>query len=137
MMRNFVRPRQSSENNALETLVLVGLCCLALFSIGCAGAIGSKPNPPSGGPSVSLTSPANGATVSGVVTITASATDSVGIASVQFLVDGANLGSKVTASPYSVSWNTAQTSNGSHTLAAQAVNTAGKTATSSNVNVTV
>src|SRR5438046_7045082 len=39
-------------------------------------------------PTVSITSPANGATVSGTITVTASAADNVGVAGVQFRVDG-------------------------------------------------
>ncbi len=58
-------------------------------------------------PTVSLTAPANGATVSGMVSVTASATDNVGVVGVQFLLDGANLGAEDTSGPYSVSWNTA------------------------------
>src|SRR5207244_13172565 len=67
-------------------------------------------------PTVSLTAPGNGATVSGTTTVSASASDNVGAAGVQFLVDGSNLGSEDTASPYSVSWNTSTASNGSHSL---------------------
>jgi hypothetical protein len=88
-------------------------------------------------PTVSITSPANGATVGGTITILASASDNVGVASVQILVDGAPLGAKDTTSPYSAQWNTASVSNGSHTIAAQAWDLAGNTATSSNVVVTV
>ena len=88
-------------------------------------------------PTVSITSPANGATVIGTITISASASDNVGVASVQFLVDGSPLGAKDTTSPYSTQWNTASVSNGSHTIAAQAWDVAGNTATSSNVVVTV
>jgi hypothetical protein len=88
-------------------------------------------------PTVSITAPTNGATLSSTVTVSASASASVGIASVQFLLDGGNLGTNVTSSPYSVQWNTAQTSNGSHTLAAKATDTAGNMATSSAITVTV
>ena len=49
---------------------------------------------------------APGGTVSGTVTMTATATDNVGVAGVQFLLDGANLGAEDTSSPYSLSWNT-------------------------------
>jgi len=139
-MRDSVTGRKGFQMGPLRTVLLAWVLGLTLFGLGCAGATNSKsPNPSGNGsnPSVSITSPSNGAAVGGVVTITASATDSAGIASVQFLLDGASLGSKVTTSPYSVSWNTAQTSNGSHTLSAQAVNTGGNTATSSNVEVTV
>jgi hypothetical protein len=88
-------------------------------------------------PTVSITSPANGATVGGTITITASASDNVGVASVQFLLDGAALGSKDTSAPYSVQWATSQSSSGIHTLAAQAWDAAGNTATSGTVTVTV
>ncbi len=87
--------------------------------------------------SVSITSPANGATVSGTVTVSATATDSLTVVSVQFLLDGADLGSKVTSAPYSVQWNTTSASSGAHTLMAQAVDTAGNSATSGPVSVTI
>jgi hypothetical protein len=88
-------------------------------------------------PAVSVTAPANGATVSGVVSVTATASDNVGIAGVQFLLDGANLGSEDTTAPYSVSWNVATASVGTHTLAAVARDTAGNTQTSATITVTV
>ncbi|HUA58245.1 MAG TPA: Ig-like domain-containing protein [Verrucomicrobiae bacterium] len=88
-------------------------------------------------PSVSISSPANGATVSGTVTLTANAASTAGIASVQFVVDGANLGSPVTAAPYSLALNTATLANGSHTITATAKDTAGNSATSSPVTITV
>ena len=69
-------------------------------------------------PTVSLTDPANGATVSGTVTLTATATDNVGVAGVQFMVDGTAAGRRGHRSPYSVSWNTTTATNGSHTLTA-------------------
>ncbi|HEY2547601.1 MAG TPA: Ig-like domain-containing protein [Candidatus Acidoferrum sp.] len=87
--------------------------------------------------SVSITSPSSGATVSGTISVTASATASAGVASVQFLLDGANLGTADTTSPYAVSWNTTTASNGGHVLAAKATDKSGNSATSSNVNVTV
>src|SRR5206468_3434769 len=65
-------------------------------------------------PTVSITSPASGATVSGTFTVTANASDNVGVAGVQFLLDGANLGAEDTAAPYSVSWSTTTATNGSH-----------------------
>src|SRR5438094_735440 len=88
-------------------------------------------------PSVSITSPAAGATVSGTVPVTASASDNVGVAGVQFKLDGANLGAEVTAAPYSVSWNTTSATNGSHTLTAAARDAAGNVTTSAGVTVTV
>ena len=51
-------------------------------------------------PSVSVTAPAAGATVHGTTAVTATASDNVGVVSVQFQLDGANLGGPVTAAPY-------------------------------------
>jgi hypothetical protein len=86
---------------------------------------------------VSITSPTSGATVSSTITISATASDNVGVAGVQFKLDGANLGAEVTTAPYSISWNTTTTSNGSHTLTAVARDAAGNTGTSAAVTVTV
>ena len=89
-------------------------------------------------PTVSITTPSNGATVSGAsVTVSATASDNVGVSGVQFKLDGANLGSEDTTSPYSITWDTTTASNGSHSLTAVARDAAGNTTTSSTVNVTV
>ncbi len=88
-------------------------------------------------PTVSITSPGNGATISGTVTVSCNAADNVGVASVQFQCDGANIGSALTTSPYSVSMNTASYQNGSHTLTAIARDAAGNQTTSASVTVTI
>jgi hypothetical protein len=64
------------------------------------------------GPSVSITSPANGATVSSTVSVSANASSSAGIASVQFQLDGANLGPALTTAPYTYSWDTTEVPQG-------------------------
>jgi trehalose-6-phosphatase len=88
-------------------------------------------------PTVSITAPSSGATVSGSVQVTASASDDVGVAGVQFYLDGSTLGAEVTASPFAVSWNTTAASNGAHTLTATARDAAGNNTTSAGVTVTV
>src|SRR5439155_27220049 len=88
-------------------------------------------------PTVSISSPTSGASVPGTITVSASATDDVGVVGVQFKVDGVNLGAEVTTAPYAVSWNTTTASNGAHSLTAVARDAAGNTATSSAVSVTV
>jgi hypothetical protein len=88
-------------------------------------------------PTVSLTAPAASATVSGSVSVTATAADNVGVSNVQFRLDGANLGSADSSSPYSVSWDTTAAGNGAHTLTAVARDAAGNTTTSTAVSVTV
>ena len=88
-------------------------------------------------PTASVTAPAAGSVVSGNVTVSASASDNVGVAGVQFLLDGASLGAEDTTAPYSMAWDTATASNGVHTLQARARDTAGNLGTSSSVTVTV
>jgi hypothetical protein len=88
-------------------------------------------------PTVSISAPASGATVSGTVTLTASAADNVGVAAVHFNVDGVNLGGELLTPPYQASWNTSLTLNGPHTLTAVARDAAGNATTSAGVNVTV
>ena len=88
-------------------------------------------------PSVSMTAPTEGATLSGSVNVTANASDNVGVAGVQFKLDGQNLGSEDTTAPYSTSWNTTTASNAGHTLTAVARDAAGNTRTATIVNVTV
>jgi len=89
-------------------------------------------------PTVSITAPANGATVSGAaVAVSANASDNVGVVGVQFKLDGANLGVEVLSAPYSISWNTTGATSGSHSLTAIARDAAGNTATSAAVSVTV
>ncbi len=87
-------------------------------------------------PSAAITSPTNGAAVSGNVAINATASDNIGIQRVEFLLDGGLLGSDASA-PYGMTWNSATASNGAHTLLARAVDLAGNTGTSAAVGVTV
>jgi hypothetical protein len=80
----------------------------------------------------------SGATVSGTSqAVSANASDVVGVAGVQFKLDGANLGAEDAMAPYSASWNTTTSTNGSHTLTALARNLLGLTTTSTPVTVTV
>jgi len=78
-------------------------------------------------PTVNMLSPLNGQTVSGMITVSAAAFDNVAVAGVQFLLDGTNLGPELTQTPYQIGWNTASTSNGTHTLTARARDTSGYT----------
>ena len=88
-------------------------------------------------PTVQLTAPSAGSTVSGNVTVNASAQDDVAVAGVQFRLDGQDLGAEDTSAPYSFAWNTAAAPNGAHTLAAVARDASGNRTTSASVTVTV
>ena len=88
-------------------------------------------------PSVSVTAPLAGQNVAGSITVSASASDNVGVVGVQLKLDGANLGAEFTSPPYSLSWNTTGAANGSHALTAVARDAAGNSTVSAPVTVTV
>jgi hypothetical protein len=89
-------------------------------------------------PTVAITAPINGATLTGSVKVTASASDvgGSGIARVTFYLDGTLLATG-TQAPYSTQWNTKKSGKGQHRLTAIAQDNAGNTTTSSAVTVTV
>jgi len=89
-------------------------------------------------PSVYINSLSSGATVVGTsVSLAAGAYDNVGIASVQFRLDGVNLGAAITSPPFSMSWNSTTVANGTHSLTAVAKDPSGNQATASAVMFTV
>ena len=88
-------------------------------------------------PTVALTAPADGATVTGVVSLTANAADNVGVSGVRFRLDGADLGVEDTAAPYGIQWDTRLVPNGQHALTAVARDAAGNRTTATAVTVTV
>src|SRR6185295_9239325 len=71
----------------------------AAQDIGADEFVSQTPPPPDTAPSVAISAPANSATVSGTVTISATASDDVGVVGVQFKVDGANRGAEDTSAP--------------------------------------
>jgi hypothetical protein len=104
-------------------------------------AQGSTSSPPPSSdttkPTVSVTSPVGGSTVSGSISVAATATDNVGVVGVQFKVDGVNVGAEDTTAPYGVTWATTGVGNGTHSVTAVARDAAGNTTTSAAVTVTV
>lgn len=93
-------------------------------------------NPDSTPPTVTLTGPGNGATVSGTITITATAADNVSVSKVRFWVNSTYLGFDATA-PYTRSLNTTTLANGPHDIKVQSVDNAGNLSTLETVTVTV
>ena len=81
-------------------------------------------------PVVSITSPANGAYVSGSVSVSAKVTDNSGISQASFYVDGILKGT-VTSAPYSWMWNAKKEKSGSHTLTVKAWDALGNTGSAS------
>jgi hypothetical protein len=88
-------------------------------------------------PSVTLTTPANGVTVTGAsVAVSANASDNVGVTKVEFYLNTTLLATDTT-SPYGLNWNSTTVANGSYTLTARAYDNAGNMGTSTAVAVTV
>src|SRR5437867_1386032 len=87
-------------------------------------------------PSTSITSPSNGATVGGNVTVTSSASDNASVSKVELYIDGKYFATDTTAS-YSFLWNTSNYANGSHSLVTKAYDPTGTVGTSTTVTVTV
>ena len=94
-------------------------------------------------PLVQITSPAAGATLSGSVDIEASASDPVvsgattsGVKQVDFLVDGALVGTASGAAPYRITYNTAALNDGLHTIGARATDVAGNIGIASQILIT-
>ena len=96
------------------------------------------PPPPSDitPPTVQITSPSNGATVSGSLQISATASDNVKVTKVEFYYN-TNLIGIDTTEPYSIIWNTNTVPNGLYSITVKAFDAAGNAATSLAVNVVV
>ncbi|MFA5991610.1 MAG: PKD domain-containing protein [Candidatus Doudnabacteria bacterium] len=90
-------------------------------------------------PSVSITAPASGSTVSGAsVSVTAQALASTGtITNIKFYFDNTNLFGNSNSSPFSANWDTTLVSNGAHSIIAVATDSQGLVNTSSPVTLTV
>jgi len=86
-------------------------------------------------PSISITSPSNGANVSDTFSITTSVSAPNGVSKVEFYIDDITIGT-TTSSPYSISYNSSSLSSGSHKISATIFDSAGFKASSS-INVSV
>ena len=67
-------------------------------------------------PSVTITSPQSGSTVSEVVSVTCISTDNEGVEKVELWIDGVSTGITDNTEPYSLDWNTTTYDDGSHTI---------------------
>ncbi len=89
-------------------------------------------------PTVSISTPANGSTISDTTTISATATDNVGVTKVDFYKDTDTTPFATdTTSPFTSDLNTINIYNGSHTLYAKAYDMAGNIGTSSVITINV
>jgi hypothetical protein len=125
-----VLTESNATNDTVDTLLQIS---------GKSVTVISQTNPGTTPPTVSLTAPASGASLSGTVTLQASAaaTAPATVSAVQFLLDGQPLGSPVTSTPYTFNWTVGSTSLGSHTLSARATDSNGNVATAPGTTVNV
>ena len=84
-------------------------------------------------PNVTITNPLNGSAVSGVISVSVSATDNLEVVSVSLFIDGNAVGS-LTTSPYNFVWNTDNATIGTHAISATAKDAKSNTTT---VTITV
>ena len=114
----------------LGPILLIGLA-------GCGGGDGGGNGPDTDPPSVTISAPAPGATVSGGVTVSATASDNESVTGVRFEVDGEALGAEDTDPPYETAWDAGAATAGSHVLRATARDPSGNVGISDPVEVTV
>lgn len=98
-----------------------------------AGGGGGDTTPPT----TSVTAPSNGATVSGTTTVSATASDNVGVTKMEIYIDGALATSNTNSTSLLYSWNTTAAANGSHTIQSKAYDAANNVGSSSTISVTV
>ena len=117
----------------------VALTLIGILSIGACNDEATTGAGDSVPPTVAITTPPSGATLTGSVTVTATASDNSGtVAGVQFFLDGGTpLGAEITTAPFSSAWNTLTAANGSHTLTARARDGSGNQTVSTAVPVTL
>jgi O-glycosyl hydrolase len=86
---------------------------------------------------VSITSPTNGASVSGTITVSGTASDGESVTLVQLSVDNGSFSNASGTNTWSFSLDTAALSNAAHTLTAKATDSSGNTDTSNPISITV
>ena len=104
----------------------------AAVSVNVADVSGGDTQPPN----IALTSPADLAqNLGGTLTLSATATDNVGVVGVEFQIDGQTVGSEVTSAPYSVTVDSTVHSSGQHIIRARARDAAGNVSAWSRITV--
>ena len=125
---------RATPSRSADWLRLVALCA-TVAACGGGDDAAPAPAPAPGAPTVTITSPgALAGGLTGTVAISADASDDVGVASVEFQIDGTAL-STATVAPYGASVDSTQFASGQHVLRARAHDGAGNTSGWSSVVV--
>jgi CHRD domain/Bacterial Ig domain len=133
MYTRIIRIRAALHALALSSLLLAG-CGGGGGYDGGSSATNPPPAPPPAPPTIALTAPA--APVNRTVTLTANVTAAAGVTRVEFLVDGAVVGTS-TAAPYTFEWDTSTVADGTHSLTARVTDAANAVVTTAPVDVAV
>ncbi len=107
------------RDGKMKKATFIVIIVLSIFTTCLFGA--TKDTTP---PTVSITNPKDNAVVSGVVTIQVNASDSGGIAKVEFYVGDSKLGED-SSKPYEYSWDTKKMKDGTYVLTVKATDGAG------------
>jgi hypothetical protein len=128
---SYTTPATTSSDNGVQFTVVVSNTAGNMTSSAATLTV-NTPTPPI----VAITSPTNGATVSGTITVAGTASDAVGLSNIQVQVDGGAFSSASGTTNWTFSLGTAALSNAAHAITARATNTSGLTAsTTATVNV--
>lgn len=100
------------------------------------GSGGGEIAPDTTSPSVNITSPSSGSTISGLQDVNINASDDTAVTKVELYIDDVKYAETVT-SPYLFSLDTTKYSNGSHTIYAKGYDLAGNIGTSSSISVNI
>ena len=135
ILRGIVDPdhvltESNPNNNVTDTTLTI---------VGNTVTVGAQTHPNVPLPTVTVSNPTSGQTVSGTVTIsvTAGATAPATVSSVQMLLDGAPLGAPLTSAPYTYSWTVGSAAPGPHYMSARVTDSAGTINTAQSVQITV
>lgn len=101
-----------------------------------AAGTAPSPTPDTTPPTAAITAPADGAGVTGTITVGVAASDNVSVGKVELYLNG-SLFATDSSAPYTFAWDTAKSGDGTHTLTAKAYDAAGNQATSAPVRVSV
>jgi Bacterial Ig domain/Purple acid Phosphatase, N-terminal domain/Immunoglobulin domain len=128
---SYTTPATTSSDNGAQFTVVVSNTAGSVTSNAATLTV-NVPQPPS----VNITSPADGATVSGTITVAGTASDAIGLSSVQVQIDGGAFSPASGTTNWTFNLDTTSLSNAAHSVTARATNTSGLSAsTAITVNV--
>ena len=132
-MRSRTGRSQKSELGTRRVLVILAASVALVLFAGCEWLLGLDTTPPT----CQITSPVDSTSVSGVVPLAATASDSIGVDRVEFYVDGSRV-STDSFSPYAASWDVSGLAEGTwHSLNCVAYDLSGNKGYSDTVAVEI